>query len=63
MKHYFKVIFYSKDDEGFIAVAPELLGCSAFGETEKEALAELRVSIDLHLETREVEERKKGEIK
>lgn len=30
-----------KGDEGFIATAPDLPGCSAFGETEHEALAEL----------------------
>ena len=52
MKHYIKVVFYSEDDEGFIAVAPELLGCSAFGETEEEALGELGVSIDLHLKVK-----------
>ena len=26
-------IFYSAEDEGYIAVVPELLGCSAFGES------------------------------
>ena len=57
MRNYIKVVFYSEDDEGFIAVAPELLGCSAFGETEEEALGELRVAIDLHLEVRRAEGR------
>ena len=28
-------IFYSEEDEGFIAIVPELPGCSAFGETEE----------------------------
>ncbi len=41
----------SDEDEGFIAVVPELPGCSAFGETEEEALAEVKVAIDLWLET------------
>jgi predicted RNase H-like HicB family nuclease len=27
-------IFYSEDDEGYIAVVPELAGCSAYGESE-----------------------------
>ncbi len=44
-------IFYSEEDEGYIAVAPELPECSAFGETEEEALKEIKVAIDLWLET------------
>jgi predicted RNase H-like HicB family nuclease len=36
-------IFYSEEDEGYIAIAPELPGCSAFGETEEEALKEIKV--------------------
>ncbi len=52
MRHYRKIINYSKDDKGFIAVAPELPGCSAFGDTEEEALAELRIAISLHLEVK-----------
>ena len=44
-------IFFSDEDEGFIAVVPELPGCSAFGETEEEALREVKVAIDLWLET------------
>ncbi len=31
-------IFYSDEDEGFIAIVPELPGCPAFGETEEKAL-------------------------
>lgn len=44
-------IFYSDEDEGFIAVVPELPGCSAFGETEEEALGEVKVAIELWLAT------------
>ena len=36
---------------GFIAVVPELPGCSAFGETEEEALPEVKVAIGLWLDT------------
>ncbi|WP_456475679.1 type II toxin-antitoxin system HicB family antitoxin, partial [Candidatus Pyrohabitans sp.] len=43
-------IFYSQEDEGFIAVAPELPGCSAFGETPEEALKEIKTAIELWLE-------------
>lgn len=38
-------VFYSEDDEGFIAVASDLPGCSAFGDTQEEAVAELRSAI------------------
>ena len=44
-------IFYSEEDEGYIAVVPELLGCSAFGESEEEALKEVKIAIDLWIET------------
>jgi predicted RNase H-like HicB family nuclease len=44
-------IFYSEEDEGSIAIVPELPECSAFGETEEEALKEIKVAIDLWLET------------
>lgn len=35
-------VFWSEEDEGFIAIAPDLPGCSAWGETESEALSQLR---------------------
>jgi predicted RNase H-like HicB family nuclease len=38
MGRYTIEIIYSGEDAGYIAVAPELPGCSAFGETEEEAL-------------------------
>ena len=34
-------IFWSDEDEGYIAESPDLPGCSAFGETQEQALAEL----------------------
>ena len=52
MPHKYAIeIFYSDEDEGFIAVVPELPGCSAFGETEEEALSEVKVAIGLWLDT------------
>jgi predicted RNase H-like HicB family nuclease len=39
-------IFWSEDDAGFIALAPDLPGCSAFGETRDEALNEVRDAIE-----------------
>lgn len=44
MKDYHINVFYSEDDEGYIADIPDLEPCSAFGETPEEAVAEaLRV--------------------
>lgn len=34
-------IFYSDEDDGYIADIPDLKFCSAFGETPGEALAEV----------------------
>jgi predicted RNase H-like HicB family nuclease len=39
-------VFWDERDEGFIAIAPDLPGCSAFGETKEEALRELDSSIE-----------------
>jgi predicted RNase H-like HicB family nuclease len=38
-------VFYSEDDGGFIAVAKDLPGCSAFGKTAAEAAAEIQDAI------------------
>jgi predicted RNase H-like HicB family nuclease len=38
-------VFWSDEDEGFIAVASDLPGCSAFGGTPHEALTELQSAI------------------
>jgi predicted RNase H-like HicB family nuclease len=59
MPHKYTIeIFYSDEDEGFIAVVPELPGCSAFGETEEGALSEVKVAIGLWLEVAREEGRK-----
>jgi predicted RNase H-like HicB family nuclease len=50
-------IFYSDEDEGFMAVVPELPGCSAFGDTEEAALKEVKIAIELWLEVAEEEGR------
>lgn len=41
MKDYHINIFYSEEDEGYIADIPDLKACSAFGETPAQALAEV----------------------
>lgn len=41
MKNYHINIFYSNEDEGYIADIPDLKHCSAIGDTEEEALREV----------------------
>ena len=44
MKDYHVNIFYSEEDEGYIADIPDLKACSAFGETPAEALAQVEIA-------------------
>ena len=41
MKDYHINIFYSSEDQGYIADIPDLTTCSAFGETAEQALNEV----------------------
>jgi predicted RNase H-like HicB family nuclease len=43
-------VFWSNEDEGYIAVAPDLPGCSAFGGTATDALNELIPAIEAWIE-------------
>jgi predicted RNase H-like HicB family nuclease len=51
MKDYHINIFYSDEDDGYIADIPDLDSCSAFGHTAEEALAELEKAKKAWLET------------
>jgi len=51
--HYTRKVFYSDEDHGWIAIAPEIPGCSAFGKTDAIALRELDVAIKGHLAVRQ----------
>jgi predicted RNase H-like HicB family nuclease len=44
MKDYHINIFYSDDDEGYIADIPDLPLCSAFGATPEDALHEVQIA-------------------
>ena len=44
MKDYHINIFYSDEDEGYIADIPDLEACSAFGATAEEALAQVEIA-------------------
>ena len=50
MRDYHINIFYSEEDNGYIADIPDLPGCSAFGETPFEALQEVQIAKDVWLE-------------
>src|SRR4030043_449523 len=56
--HYPIKVFYSEEDKGFIAVISDLPGCSAFGETEEEALREVKIAQELWIKTAKKEGRK-----
>ena len=48
---YELVIYWSREDEAFIAEAPELAGCAADGKTYQEAFATVEVVIQEWIET------------
>ena len=51
MNRYECIIYWSKEDEAFIAEAPELPGCAADGATYQEALSNVEVIIKEWIET------------
>ncbi|MPZ99276.1 MAG: type II toxin-antitoxin system HicB family antitoxin [Dehalococcoidia bacterium] len=50
MKDYHINVFYSEEDEGWIADIPDLRYCSAFGDTPEEALREVLIAKEAWLE-------------
>ena len=63
MNNYHINIFYSAEDEGFIADIPDLKFCSAFGETPEKALDEVLIAQKLWLEAAKETNRKIPEPK
>lgn len=55
MKDHHINIFWSDEDGGYIADIPDLVACSAFGNTPAEALAELERAKKAWLETARAE--------
>jgi len=51
MKDYHVNVFYSEEDEGYIADIPDLEACSAFGETPEKALHEVELAKEAWLTT------------
>lgn len=55
MSDYHINIFYSEEDQGYIADIPDLQACSAFGETPEEALREALEAKKLWLDAAKAE--------
>ena len=51
MIRYEVIIYWSDEDQAFIAEVPELAGCMADGQTYQEALNNAEVVIDEWIET------------
>ena len=51
MSKYEIIIYWSKNDQGYIAEAPELSGCAADGATYQEALNNVEVVMQEWIET------------
>ena len=51
MDRYEVIIYWSNEDQTFIAEAPELPGCIAHGGTHQEALANVKDAMVLWLDT------------
>ena len=57
MSHYEVIIYWSNDDERYIAEVPELPGCMADGKSRSEVLKNVETIIDEWLETAALEGR------
>ncbi|MEO8794522.1 MAG: type II toxin-antitoxin system HicB family antitoxin [Daejeonella sp.] len=51
------IIYWSKEDEAYIAEVPELAGCLADGNSYQEAISNVEVIIDEWIETAKIKGR------
>jgi len=51
MHRYEIIIYWSSEDEAFIAEVPELPGCMAHGDTEETALQNVKEAMNLWIDT------------
>ena len=51
MHKYEVIIYWSNEDEAFVAEVPQLPGCVAHGSTQESALKEVGGAVELWLET------------
>lgn len=61
------IIFWSEEDDAYVAYAPELAGCMAHGETYQDALANILDAMNFWIDTvleigKSVPEPKIGEV-
>lgn len=56
------VVEYDEETRSYAAYCPELPGCCSAGDTEEEALENVKEAISLYLEPTSVELKQKGEI-
>jgi predicted RNase H-like HicB family nuclease len=57
MKDYHINIFYSDEDQAYVADIPDLVHCSALGATPEDALRELAIAKSVWLESAKAEGR------
>jgi predicted RNase H-like HicB family nuclease len=55
--HYEIILYWSQEDQAFIAEVPELPGCAADGETYQEALQNVEIIMQEWIQTAEELER------
>jgi predicted RNase H-like HicB family nuclease len=51
MERYEIILYWSAEDAAFIAEVPELPGCMAHGDTQEEALANIKEAMHLWVAT------------
>ena len=51
MTKYEVIIYWSKEDDAYIAEVPQLAGCAAHGDSQEEALRNAQDAISLWIET------------
>ena len=51
MTKYEVIIYWSDEDQAFVAEVPELPGCAAHGESQETALASAQTAIQLWIES------------
>ncbi len=54
----FNVVILEDEDNGYIAIVPELPGCHTQGDSLDEVIKNIREAIELYLETLSEEERR-----